>query len=112
MQIAVNNLLRNVIEALSAPQHLILEPQIDVSLVDGPDAVEIRIGDNGPGLPEDFPSNQLLESSKNTGMGIGIFIVQAVMANHLGRMDYGTSSIGGAEIRLVFPKNASTVAPP
>ena len=52
-----------------------------------------------------------LETSKPQGSGLGLFVVRTTMDNHRGTMDIGRSALGGAEVRLRFPKASPQTNP-
>lgn len=103
LQIAIGNLLRNAAEAISqAPATA--RRDILVEIRQRPDALEIAIGDSGPGLDETETDNLLLKSTKPDGSGLGLYIVYTTMENHNGHLEIGRSPLGGAEFRMVFGK--------
>lgn len=103
LQIAVGNLIRNAAEAISqAPASA--RREILVEIRPRPDALEIAIGDSGPGLDETQTANLLLKSTKADGSGLGLYIVHTTMENHSGHLEIGRSPLGGAEFRMVFGK--------
>ncbi|MBD2423082.1 PAS domain-containing protein [Cyanobium sp. FACHB-13342] len=110
LQMAVVNLIRNAVQATDhlplANRHLL------VQLIKSSNAVEVRVGDSGPGFPDEFDysrSWELLKSTKITGMGIGLFVAQTAATNHRGQLRIGRSAeLGGAEVALELPLNAST----
>lgn len=101
LQIAVGNLLRNAAEAIDhAPASG--RRDILVEIRPRPDALEIAIGDSGPGLDETQTAKLLLKSTKADGSGLGLYIVHTTMENHKGHLEVGRSPLGGAEFRMVF----------
>ncbi|MFV0384159.1 ATP-binding protein [Paracoccus sp. (in: a-proteobacteria)] len=104
---ALTNLLKNAGEALdekSADPPDDWQPCIDVTMQAAPDAVTIRITDNGPGLPAD--RTRLFEpyvTLKAQGTGLGLPIVKKIVEEHGGSLVL-TDAPGGqgamAEIRL------------
>jgi len=103
LQIAIVNVLRNSIEAL-LPQ----EPprRISIALSAEPEAVVLRIDDNGPGLPSGPNLLEPLESGRAEGSGLGLFVVQTTLENHRGSIELGHSAaLGGASITLRLPSS-------
>jgi PAS domain S-box-containing protein len=100
LQIAMANLLRNAIEALA--ESAVPEPRIVLCLRRDGDAVELEVGDNGPGFPPGMRLDLPLETTKERGMGIGLFVVRTTMENHAGALALGRSSLGGAAVTLRF----------
>lgn len=101
------NLLKNAGEALdelrpSPPEGW--QPEVRVEMRSAPDAVAIRIIDNGPGLPED--RTRLFEpyvTMKQHGTGLGLPIVKKIVEEHGGSFtltDAPNQQGAMAEIRL------------
>ena len=106
IQIALNNLLRNAIEAV-AELPARRRRDIRVELRQREDAIELVVSDSGDGLPAGADANQLPESTKPGGTGLGLFIVRTAAENHDARLELARSELGGAEVRLIFPKPAN-----
>jgi len=107
MRQVFTNLLKNAGEALdelraNPPEGWV--PQVRVSLRSAPDAVTIRIADNGPGLPQD--RTRLFEpyvTMKPGGTGLGLPIVKKIVEEHGGSLMLTDTPEGRgamAEIRL------------
>jgi signal transduction histidine kinase len=85
-----------------------------VSVVERPDGIEIRVEDEGPGIPDDRLEEVLepfrrLDSSRNResgGAGLGLAIAQAVAQAHGGRLELANREGGGLRASLVLPKPA------
>ena len=104
IQIAVVNLLRNALEALETAGPAAATPAtIAVRLQSEGDTVVLSVADNGPGFPAPQTALAPLETSKANGSGLGLFVVQTTMENHRGSLAIGRSTLGGAEVRLIFP---------
>ena len=104
IQIAVVNLLRNALEALETAGPAAATPAtIAVRLQSEGDAIVLSVADNGPGFQAPQTALTPLETSKASGSGLGLFVVQTTMENHRGSLAIGRSSLGGAEVRLIFP---------
>lgn len=95
------NLLLNACEAVS-PQ----SGRIEVSLREVPNAVEIRVGDNGRGIPESIRT-QLFEPfvsyGKENGTGLGLTVVQKIVQDHGGDVNVERTSEQGTVFRVVLP---------
>ncbi len=102
LQLAITNLVRNAVEAIAEanPQ----KREIALDLTEQGDTVELVIGDSGPGWPEDGPAEVPLTTTKKAGTGIGLYVVRTAMENHRGEIVFGRSPLGGAEVRLRFPR--------
>ena len=101
IQIAIVNLLRNAAEALLEAQTR--HPWIGLCLRAEADQWCLEVADNGPGLPQSLLDQLPLQTSKASGSGLGLFVVQTTMENHHGQLDVAVSSEGGALLRLRFP---------
>ena len=101
IQIAIVNLLRNAAEALIDAQTA--NPWIGISIEAQGDQWCLDVADNGPGLPQSLLDQLPLQTSKASGSGLGLFVVQTTMENHSGQLDVATSPQGGALLRLRFP---------
>ena len=105
IQIALNNLLRNAIEAV-AELPARRQRDIRVELRQHKNTVQLVVGDSGDGLPAGADADHLPESTKPGGTGLGLFIVRTAAENHGARLELARSELGGAELRLIFPKPA------
>jgi signal transduction histidine kinase len=101
IQIAVVNLLRNAMEALESVGSA--QATVVVSLEREADTVVLTVADNGPGFQAPETALKPLATSKPTGSGLGLFVVQTTMENHHGRVEVARSPLGGAAVRLIFP---------
>jgi signal transduction histidine kinase len=88
-----HNLLLNAIHAL-APQGGEIQLETGYSPTGW---VEIKIADNGPGLPPEL-QQRLFEanvSSKEEGLGLGLWLVKAFIDQFEGRIDFTSSALTG-----------------
>jgi C4-dicarboxylate-specific signal transduction histidine kinase len=109
IQIAIVNLLRNAAEALSEQGRS--DPWIGISLDRDDGQWCLSVADNGPGLPPEALEGAPLQTTKASGSGLGLFVVQTTMENHHGRLDCGASDRGGALLQLHFPALPSSGLP-
>jgi PAS domain S-box-containing protein len=103
LQVAISNLLRNALEALSAGGPGARQACIEVGLRRLPDELVLAVGDNGPGISAAVLESLPLLTTKPEGTGIGLDLVQAAVENHSGRLAFDRSPLGGAEVRLHLP---------
>ncbi|MDO5369435.1 PAS domain-containing sensor histidine kinase [Paracoccus sp. (in: a-proteobacteria)] len=113
------NLLKNAGEALRDRPPGDWTPQVELALEARPDAVTIRICDNGVGLPEDRA--RLFEpyvTLKQGGTGLGLPIVKKIVEEHGGSLtltdappDAGGHRGAMAEVRLPRERQPVRLAP-
>lgn len=117
LQIALGNLLRNAAEALAArpadARRIDVEVAAGAAPGDGPAGfVEVVVGDSGPGFVDLAAVTAPLTSTKPGGTGVGLFVVRTVVENHGGTVAFGSSPLGGAEVRCRFPRGLPTAGAP
>ncbi len=101
---ALINLIKNAIEALhehhapAAGKHIFLRAYIHHQ-----GKLVIDVEDNGPGIAEDKRAQIFVPfyTSKRTGTGIGLFVVQQIMQAHGGSVNYLAQPHGSC-FRLMF----------
>ena len=102
---AISNLLHNALE-FSPPGGV-----ITVSIAEREGSIRLRVEDQGPGIPEyalsrafeRFYSLKRPDSGKKSS-GLGLSLVQEIMALHGGRVTLGNRSAGGGgRAELYFP---------
>lgn len=74
------------------------------------DVVEVRVGDNGPGIPADRRDEVFERGERGAasrGTGIGLYLVEQLVHNYEGSIEVDESDMGGAEFRLTLPLVAS-----
>jgi two-component system, LuxR family, sensor kinase FixL len=112
LQQVVVNLLRNALDALREGQHAGRTPRIGVRtrLPSGSGAlreVEIDIADNGIGLSSDAEQTLFVpfQSSKPSGMGIGLNICRSFIELHQGRLWFtrNVPDVGGCTFHIALP---------
>lgn len=101
----LTNLLKNAAEALSPGGRIQIQTQDFVNM-NGKAYIEIRIGDNGPGLPPEVQEHLFQPgfSTKSDGhAGLGLSIVRNLMSSMGGTISCH-SSRRGTEFRLLIPR--------
>lgn len=97
------NLLRNAVEAIEETGR---RPEITVAAkwTGGP-FVEVLVSDNGPGFPPSFDLKQgaSLESSKPSGLGIGLSLCHSIVAAHGGALTIESTGPQGSTLKLTLP---------
>lgn len=99
------NLLNNAAQALSnsgTPQRRIVIEAINTGK-----SVQLSISDNGVGVPEDFKSQlfELLSTTKQTGMGLGLWLCKHIVTRYSGSISYEDATGGGAKFVVELPLN-------
>ncbi|PKO53774.1 MAG: two-component sensor histidine kinase [Betaproteobacteria bacterium HGW-Betaproteobacteria-2] len=98
MQVLLNLLLNSI-------QILPEGGKIQVSVQQLEHAVEVRVADNGPGIPAD-QRDQVFDpfyTKRRGGLGLGLAVVRQIVAAHHGEINVGVSAMQGAEFRLRLP---------
>ncbi|MGA1530292.1 MAG: PAS domain-containing sensor histidine kinase [Kiritimatiellia bacterium] len=102
IQLALTNILRNAVEAIvedeeDRPREILVELQ------HVQESVRITIGDSGPGWSGAQLEELPLNTTKEGGTGIGLYIIRTTVHNHHAHLAFGESPLGGAEISITFP---------
>lgn len=81
----------------------------DAPELQGVDALEIEVRDNGPGFESDALPHvfNLGYTTKRFGSGVGLTYVDRVVRAHGGRVEADSLPEGGASVRLVLPASPS-----
>lgn len=97
------NLLNNSIEALSNSNQSNKEIKIHTRVFGN--YVELKVSDNGPGIPDQLKASifDLMKTNKKQGMGLGLWLCKHIIDRHQGRISYQQSEIGGAEFLIQLP---------
>jgi signal transduction histidine kinase len=101
---AFSNLLRNAVEACSSaavPPQVVIRSEVDRVLR----LSRIVVEDNGPGIPSAERERVFRPffTSKRSGTGLGLALVQKIVVFHNGRISVGTSPAGGASLQISLP---------
>ncbi|MCK9189243.1 ATP-binding protein [Acidithiobacillus sp.] len=81
---------------------------IDVSAEPTADGVLIRVRDHGPGIAEselETVRAPFAQAGKGGGVGLGLAIVERIVAYHHGRFTLANASGGGLEARIILPQS-------
>jgi two-component system heavy metal sensor histidine kinase CusS len=110
---AVSNLIDNAL------RHTPRGGRIEVEVRGGPDALELRVSDSGPGIPEAereriFDRFVQLDSARQGGAGLGLPIARMIARGLGGELEVAPSALGGAAfaLRLPSPGAAGPPSPP
>lgn len=98
---ALFNLLLNACEAVRAESG-----HIEVNLQEVAGAVELRVSDNGGGIPQCVRGNlfePFVSFGKENGTGLGLTVVQKIVQDHGGDVSVERTSAEGTVFKVVLP---------
>jgi len=99
------NILKNAIEHNDKDV-----PRIDVSVTESDDSVTVRIGDNGPGIPDDQKEDIFVKGEKgldSAGSGIGLYLVETLVDQYGGDVWVEDNEPTGAIFAVELPRVGS-----
>ena len=101
----LGNLVDNAFDAVAESE----TRQVAVHLAGDAEALEIRVGDSGPGLDETAAARVLergwtTKASSGAGRGLGLALVVQVARRHHGTVTVGRSQLGGAELTVTLAR--------
>jgi signal transduction histidine kinase len=102
MERALLNLALNACEAVPNRQG-----KISFDIVSTPEAFEIRVSDNGPGIPAAIRNNlfdPFVSAGKPNGTGLGLAIVSKIIADHGGAVSVESTSENGTTFLVKLPR--------
>ena len=104
---AIFNLIKNAIESIKEKREKIVDFKgiINVEIESINEYINVYIKDNGTGFSND-KSNDLIKpyyTTKKNGSGLGLSIVNKIIADHNGKL-YLSNMSEGAEVKLQFNK--------
>jgi signal transduction histidine kinase len=106
IQQVILNLVNNAIQSLEGSdqkeKRITIEGAIDVH------CMRIAITDNGAGVSPEIQADlfSILSSAKKTGMGLGLWLCQHIIARHGGRIWYEDAPQGGARFFIELPQSS------
>ena len=91
------NLVNNAAQALANSGTLQRHIAIEATKIG--EVVRLCVSDNGPGVPADFKSHlfELLSTTKQTGMGLGLWLCKHIVTRYCGSIHYEDAVGGGAK---------------
>lgn len=95
---AVLELISNAVDACPDGGHV----RVSLGTVVQEQSACVQVEDDGPGLSENAASRmfELFFTTKNKGTGFGLATVKRIVEAHGGRIETGTSDLGGAMFRV------------
>ena len=99
----VLNLLNNAIQSLANSGGL--NRRILIEATKANQVVQLSISDNGPGVSTEFKSQlfELLSTTKQTGMGLGLWLCKHIVTRCGGSIEYEDAIGGGAKFLVELP---------
>jgi nitrogen-specific signal transduction histidine kinase len=91
----------NACEAVSQESGL-----IEVRIAQSPSGTEVRIVDNGPGIPEPILQTifqPFMSYGKENGTGLGLAVAQKMVQDQGGLIEVEQTGPGGTTFKLTFP---------
>ncbi|WP_411991339.1 nitrogen fixation negative regulator NifL [Agarivorans sp. DSG3-1] len=107
LRVAIKQLIDNAIEAIDLAKKTRREIVCSTQLVD--EDIEITVEDSGPGIKKELqlkvfePFYSTKPLNNNGCRGVGLSIVQQVVSEHSGTVQYQSTSLGGCKARIVLP---------
>jgi signal transduction histidine kinase len=99
------NLLNNAIQALANSGTL--QRRITVEAIKTGKSVQLSVSDNGTGVVLEFKSHlfELLSTTKQTGMGLGLWLCKHIVTRYGGSIHYEDALGGGAKFVIELPSS-------
>jgi PAS domain S-box-containing protein len=103
IQQVVLNLMMNAIDELSSGGKIFIE----IKRSDDPKGYTLTIRDNGKGIDPDIVQHIFdpFTTTKDAGMGLGLYICKQIIENHSGYLDFNNVPGGGTEFAVWLPVN-------
>lgn len=97
------NLINNAIQAMTDPEIEDRKLWIDAKRLDS--VVKLIISDSGKGVPQAFIPQlfELLTTTKEAGMGLGLWLCKYILTRHEGNIQYEAAPTGGARFIVELP---------
>jgi signal transduction histidine kinase len=105
IQQVVLNLVNNAIQSLEGSDQK--ERRITIEGASDINCMQITITDNGVGVSPEIQADlfTILSSGKKTGMGLGLWLCQHIIARHGGHIWYEDAPQGGARFCIELPQS-------
>lgn len=108
------NLLTNAADAMPDGGRIHISTRLSGGHGAGGDTVQIRIRDEGPGIPEEDPLRLFdpFYTTKPGGTGLGLTICRGIVEKHKGILHLANAPEGGAEATILIPVDPTGEALP
>jgi signal transduction histidine kinase len=103
-----HNLLLNACEVMSPESG-----RIEIDIREAKERIEIRVADNGPGIPEQVREKlfqPFVSYGKENGTGLGLTVVQKIVQDHGGEALLESTSSERTVFKILLPVHASADA--
>lgn len=103
VKLSLINILKNGMEALTATS----SPAITIYLRSIKGYAEIKVSDNGPGIPEEIIENIFVPffTTRSNGSGIGLSLARQIAIMHGGELELVETGNGGTTFRMILPSD-------
>ncbi|MBM7598449.1 two-component system sporulation sensor kinase A [Virgibacillus halotolerans] len=93
------NLLKNAIEAMDEAG------MIKIEIHPSDESINIKVIDEGPGVPEDLihKLGEPFFTTKKTGTGLGIMITRQILEQHHAKLEIANNELKGSTFQINFP---------
>jgi signal transduction histidine kinase len=104
------NLVNNAVQALANAGTL--QRRITIEAIKAGQLVRLTVSDNGSGVPVEFKSHlfELLSTTKQTGMGLGLWLCKHIVTRYSGSIHHEDAIGGGAKFVVEFPTLIGPIA--
>lgn len=104
LELALWNLLKNAREAATKSQEAGQEAWVNVLLSKNDESIVVEITNTGPSITDEAIQEMLtpLNSQKDSGLGLGLAIVQSIVELHGGHLSFSPRLGGGLQVCLIL----------
>ena len=109
LQQVLLNLMTNASEAFVPTFQGVKRISVHTRLEDN--RILLTVADNGSGIPSDIETQvfELLRTSKDTGMGIGLWLSKTIVESHQGQINFTTTLNAGTTFTVALPAHTETM---
>jgi len=101
----LHNLIKNALESTRNTEKAVVCVSLKKVVLAAGEGVELRVDDNGPGIPDHLITNlfEPYTSTKEKGGGLGLAVVKRIVEEHSGLIYAENKPRGGASIVIQIP---------